>query len=693
MRAFSARVVVAPRISETAHLSLDIKTNLIKQAEIMKKTIKTLLALMTGTLAFSACNKNVTDNNNIDTSETKPIYNFSAVTEGDGTKTVIDGLAVKWETNDAILVVDGSVSSKYNLDEGEGTKTAKFILDDESTAVSGENIYALYPYASGPSFGTESISNVTLPAIQTVAAGQSVDPKAMLMVAEADNGNLAFKNVCSYVKVTSAAPFKKIEVRSNNGESLAGRFTVAVSDAAVSDVSNGSSVVTLKAAEGDLPAGTYYIAVLPGELEYGLNVKFFKGNDTDTFFYKTVTTFFEFERNKVHDAGSNGSLVGVYWSTETTNTSFSNHEDLTSITIITSLTDEVEKPFWANDLNSDGTLWSVPDEGDYCKYYIYTTASRIFAKNMNTTFKDMSHLESIAGLDNIDFSEVTSSYETFMQCTSLTSLDLSSWLVRPNANLIRMFDGCTVLESLALNNTFYPSSGSRDGMFSHVGEHSASEYCVVSGVTDVDVKYAMEHEWSEYMTFAPSTTGIAKATIGGKNVKVTWIQLWDGGPKFAEYNVGVTDRKAESYGGYYAWGGCQDKIDDHNTGTDALEDTDDTATNLWGSKWRMMTKSEFEELFNMCEWAECEYEWATVNGVNGYKFTGKQDGYTSNSIFLPAAGYYNVDNVYDLGSSGNYWFSDTNDSDTACYLYFNETEKRILNGGRGIGRSVRAVLN
>lgn len=690
MRAFSARVVVAPRISETAHLSLDIKTNLIKQAEIMKKTIKTLLALMTGTLAFSACNKNVTDNNNSDTPESKPIYSLSAVTEGDGTKTVIDGLAVKWETNDAILVVDGSVSSKYNLAEGEGTKTAKFILDEESTAVSGENIYALYPYASGPSFGTESISNVTLPAIQTVAAGQSVDPKAMLMVAEADNSNLAFKNVCSYVKVTSDAPFKKIEVRSNNGESLAGRFTVAVSDAAVSNVSNGSSVVTLKAAEGNLPAGTYYIAVLPGELEYGLNVKFFTGNDT--FFYKTVTTFFEFERNKVHDAGSNGSLVGVYWSDRTTYYGFNNYENLTSITIITSPTDEVEKPWWANDLNSDGTLWSVKDENDDCKYYINTTASRIFAKNMDYTFKYMSHLKSIAGLDKIDFSEVTSSYDTFMQCTSLTSLDLSSWLVRPDANLTSMFNGCTALESLALNNTFYPSSGSRDGMFSQVGEHSETGNCVVSGVTDEDVKYAMEHEWSWYMTFAPSTTGIARATIGGKNVKVTWIQLWPDGPKFAEYNVGVTDRKAESYGGYYAWGGCQDKIDDYNTGTDALEDTDDTATNLWGSKWRMMTKSEFEYLLYMCEVEVCEYKWTTVNGVNGYKFTGKEDGYTSNSIFLPAAGYYNVDKVYDLGSSGNYWFSDTNDSDTACYLYFNETEKRILNGDRGFGYSVRAVL-
>ncbi|MDO4824289.1 MAG: hypothetical protein Q4A08_09010, partial [Bacteroidales bacterium] len=35
-----------------------------------------------------------------------------------------------------------------------------------------------------------------------------------------------------------------------------------------------------------------------------------------------------------------------------------------------------------------------------------------------------------------------------------------------------------------------------------------------------------------------ATTGTAKATIGGSEVDVKWVQLWENGPKFAEYNVG-----------------------------------------------------------------------------------------------------------------------------------------------------------
>ena len=50
---------------------------------------------------------------------------------------------------------------------------------------------------------------------------------------------------------------------------------------------------------------------------------------------------------------------------------------------------------------------------------------------------------------------------------------------------------------------------------------------------------------------ASATTGTAKATIGGSEVDVNWVQLWENGPKFAEYNVGVTDGKAEGYGGDY----------------------------------------------------------------------------------------------------------------------------------------------
>ena len=188
---------------------------------------------------------------------------------------------------------------------------------------------------------------------------------------------------------------------------------------------------------------------------------------------------------------------------------------------------------------------------------------------------------------------------------------------------------------------------------------------------------------------ASATTGTAKATIGGSEVDVNWVQLWENGPKFAEYNVGVTDGKAESYGGYYCWGSSIDKDQSaaYKSGTDPLTGTDDTATNLWGNNWRMPTKAELEALLT-----NCDVEWTTVGGVNGRKFTGKVAPYTSNSVFLPAAGDCSNGYVRDQGSYGYYWSSSPNGSGYAYGLGFTSGYQNVFNIYRNFGFSVRAVL-
>ncbi len=188
---------------------------------------------------------------------------------------------------------------------------------------------------------------------------------------------------------------------------------------------------------------------------------------------------------------------------------------------------------------------------------------------------------------------------------------------------------------------------------------------------------------------APATTGTAKATIGEVETDVHWVQLWAGGPKFAVYNVGVTDGKAESPGGYYAWGGSQDKVDDHNTGKSALSGESDTATNLWGSNWRMPTKEEFNALYN-----NCDRKWTDNSGKNGWTFTGKGD-YASNSIFLPAAGYFDISNFGSVNVWGLYWSStpDDTNANNAFRLCFSSGSYLTDSYKRNINFTVRAVLN
>ncbi|MCQ2052234.1 MAG: DUF1566 domain-containing protein [Bacteroidaceae bacterium] len=187
-------------------------------------------------------------------------------------------------------------------------------------------------------------------------------------------------------------------------------------------------------------------------------------------------------------------------------------------------------------------------------------------------------------------------------------------------------------------------------------------------------------------------TGKAEAKGIGK---VRWVQLWDGGPKFAEFNVGVTDGKEESFGGYYCWGSSINKDSNaaFKSGTDALTGTDDTATNLWGSNWRMPTQKELAALLNqkncICTWTE-NYK---GTGVNGLLCTGK-DAYSSNSVFLPAAGYCYGGDVRGQGNYGHYWSSTPYpyESSHADNLCFNSGDLYVSYYYCGIGISVRAVL-
>lgn len=193
----------------------------------------------------------------------------------------------------------------------------------------------------------------------------------------------------------------------------------------------------------------------------------------------------------------------------------------------------------------------------------------------------------------------------------------------------------------------------------------ASKTCTKTAKVSVTVQRSM-------ITDINLTASSFKAPARGKtyaaapDCDVNWVQLWEGGPKFAEYNVGATS--VTEYGGYYTW--CSDINHDYYTDlyydgpywTDGnlLEGTDDNAIKFWGTNWRTPTIEELTALFN-----NCDAEWTdnyNNSGIKGRIYTGRGD-YSSNSVFLPAAGafywyntYSDTDNPDDLGV-GYYWSS------------------------------------
>ena len=129
---------------------------------------------------------------------------------------------------------------------------------------------------------------------------------------------------------------------------------------------------------------------------------------------------------------------------------------------------------------------------------------------------------------------------------------------------------------------------------------------------------------------------------------------------------------------YYGYNGFVDNIMQ-------LEAQDDAATQVMGENWRTPTYDEMRELIDQCSWY-----WTDRNGVYGYEVTSP---HTGNSIFLPAAGYYNGTSFNQSQSVGNYWTSSVYESNpaNAHMLKFGHYEVTTDRFYRYYGESVRAV--
>ncbi len=145
------------------------------------------------------------------------------------------------------------------------------------------------------------------------------------------------------------------------------------------------------------------------------------------------------------------------------------------------------------------------------------------------------------------------------------------------------------------------------------------------------------------------TTGPVRgeASATGVTEKVGWVQLWAGGPKFAEQNVATKTQ---------------------------MNWTTAVKNEFWGGNWRVPTKDEMSGLVgqtavgNSFTINTVKVEYLQENNEFGFKFTGVQPGYTKNSIFLPAIGASHTIN----DGFGVYWtsYKDEQSYGIALSLYY-----------------------
>lgn len=248
----------------------------------MKKYYIALCAVCLG-MAFTACSN---DENEVVKNEGAPLTEiFASAKVASRTAVAGDGVTVTWSSGDAISVipnklVTGSDAKSFTfVQTGEaGLSSSKFF----GTADEYDKYVAVYPVNKDMNIqnkgGKLSISNITIPTEQH-AVKDGFDPTANLMAAsftKAGAGEVVFKHMCAFAKITVTQPCKSITFTPNGYEYLAvtGSHFYLEYDEVTGNVTNAHanlikdfdpSFAKLIPAVGktEIEVGTYLIAFCP----------------------------------------------------------------------------------------------------------------------------------------------------------------------------------------------------------------------------------------------------------------------------------------------------------------------------------------------------------------------------------------------------------------------------------------------
>ena len=272
---------------------------------------RSICIIMVAALAvFAACTDPI---ESIFQNRRNNVTTLTAMTEQPGTKTtVVSGTHVYWEPGDEIAVFTDDTSGRFvtNLTEPSGTAVFEGVLPDPD----GSNtIWAVYPYSKDAMLDRETGTLIAvLPSTQVARAG-SFGKDVNLSVARTNRDYLQFYNVGGGVCFTvTEEGIKKVMFEGLNGELLSGAVRIGFDDAGlpvVNGITGGSQFITLLPPEGETfqPNTWYYIVALPGALEKGYKMRFYK---SDTYARRLTETSVMIKRSTYGDVeNADGGLT------------------------------------------------------------------------------------------------------------------------------------------------------------------------------------------------------------------------------------------------------------------------------------------------------------------------------------------------------------------------------------------------
>ncbi len=407
-----------------------------------------------------------------------------------GTRTMVAGAGeVFWEKGDEIKVFAGTASGRFVSDVESGiASTAIFTGSLGGAWTAGSPLWAVYPFSDEAVLEGETLT-AELPAVQT-ARSMSFAQNMNLSVARTTTASLQFYNVGGGVCFTlMEGGIQKVVFEGLNGEILAGKVKIAFQEdrPVVQEVVEGSTTVTLEAPEGKTLEGDgvwYYIVALPGTLEKGFKLSFYKGDAVaQKTFAKTVTV-----KRSIYGEVRNAD-EGVSYIPDTDENIAFKDAKVKSIVV---------RYF---DTGKDGEL-----------SFKEAAAVRSFFVDEALTRADGDQVSVFAGTDIETFDEIV--YFTgltkiedgaFAGCTQLTSITIPANITEIGANA---FKGCTGLQSITILSETPPTIG--EGAFADTND---CPIIVPAGTTETYVA-----AWGEY----------APRIEGGQPDNEIWYTSTDG---------------------------------------------------------------------------------------------------------------------------------------------------------------------
>ena len=232
---------------------------------------------------------------------------------GDVTKTYLEGKTVKWHDSDIIGIHDGYSTAK------DATKNQQFTIESikadgsavfKGTAAAGqEKYYASYPYDVNNFVTEEGKMRIAFMSTQTASAPGTFDQKYNSSAAVLKDGVFCFKNIGGLLKLTlTQGNVKKATLTAADGGTIGGVYYIYFTEDGNIDegrstlASTRTSMVLQPSGSDTFAPGTYYFVLSPRTYEGGMSISFALDNGKSM--TATCTEDIVVERSKITSIGT-----------------------------------------------------------------------------------------------------------------------------------------------------------------------------------------------------------------------------------------------------------------------------------------------------------------------------------------------------------------------------------------------------